>query len=190
MNVLNEVVVRKFLLGDVSPEELERIQEMAFADPDTFALIEATQEDLVDDFVNDELSSEEKERFQNYFLVQPGRRQDLRMGRALQQYWARDEQPVPDVATNVVVPQPRVSIFDWLRLRAATVSLIVLLLVAVGLLVVILTRRTDDSPRQARINPHLRSQRPAARRSTHQFNLLLHLRQRFSTHRLHPHDIR
>ena len=151
MNVLNEVVARKFLLGDVSPEELERIQELAFADPDTFALIEATQEDLIDDFVNDELSSDEKERFQNYFLVQPGQRQNLRMGRALQQYWARDEQPV--VKKPEPSPRPRPSIFDWL-LRPATVAVLpapvapalLALLVALGVLTIFIIWRGANPP--------------------------------------------
>jgi hypothetical protein len=152
-NVVNELIARRFLLGDLPVEERERMEELAFDDPETFALMQSAQDDLIDDFVNDELSSEERERFQNYFLAQPGRRQDLRIARALQQYLDREEQPVPNVATNVVVPQRRVSIFDWLRLRPATVSLVVLILVAVGLLVLILTRQTDDSPRQAQHQP-------------------------------------
>src|SRR5688572_432723 len=105
-NVMNELVARRFLLGDLSVEERERIEELAFDDPETFSLIQSAQDDLIDDFVNDELSSEERERFQNYFLAQPGRRQDLRIGRALQQYLGR-EQSVPHVANKVVVSQPR-----------------------------------------------------------------------------------
>lgn len=148
-NVMDDLMARRFLLGDVSVEERERIEELAFDDPETFAFMQSVQDDLIDDFVNDELSSEERERFQNYFLTQPGRRQDVRIGRALQMYLARDEQLLANAATNVVVLRPRVSIFDWLRLRPASVSLAVMLLVSVGLLVVILTRRTDDSQRQA-----------------------------------------
>jgi hypothetical protein len=151
-NVMNEPIARRFLLGDMSVEERGRIEELAFGDPETFALVQSAQDDLIDDFVNDELSSEERERFQNYFLAQPGRRQDTRIARALQQYLDR-EQSVPNVATKAVVSHPRISIFDWFRLRPATISLIVLLLLGVGLLVVILTRRTDDSPRQAQHQP-------------------------------------
>ena len=149
-NVMNELIARRFLLGDMSVEERERIEELAFGDPETFSLLQSAQDDLIDDFVNDELSSEERERFQNYFLAQPGRRQDLSIGRALQQYLGR-EQSVITVA-KVAVSQPMVSIFDWFRLHPATASLIVLLL-AVVLLVVILTRRTEDSPRQAQHQP-------------------------------------
>lgn len=142
--VINEVIARRFLLGELSAEEQARIEELAFQDPDTFAAIEASQEDLIDDFLNGELSPEEKDRFQNYFLVQPGRRQDLRMGRVLQQYLGRDEESVPDPASNVVIVQPKLLIFDWLRLRPALASLILAILLVI--MVIILARRGDDQP--------------------------------------------
>jgi hypothetical protein len=142
MKVIDDRMARRFLLGDVSSAEQERIQEMAFADPDTFTLIEAAQDDLIDDFVNDELSAEEKERFQNYFLVQPGRQQDIRIGRALQQYWAHKEQPITGLPDQTPKPPPKPPIFDWLRLRPATVALALLLVIlAAGLLAVYLAWR-------------------------------------------------
>lgn len=140
--VINEVIARRFLLGELSAEEQARIEEQAFEDPNTFAAIEASQEDLIDDFLNDELSPEEKDHFQNYFLAQPGRRQDLRMGRVLQQYLDRDE--VPEPASNVVIVQPKSSIFGWLRLRPALASLIAVILLA--LIIIVVTRRGDDQP--------------------------------------------
>jgi hypothetical protein len=155
MNVINEVIARRFLLGEISAEERDRIQELAFADPDTFALIEATEADLIDDFVNDELSFEEKERFQNYFLDQPGRRQDLRIGRALQQYWARNEESVAEVADrSVPTPQPKRSRFLWFDLRPATVAPVLLtLLVAVTLLGIYVTWRRGEPPMQVKHQP-------------------------------------
>lgn len=152
-NVMNESIARRFLLGDLPLEERERVEELAFDDPETFALMQSAQDDLIDDFVNGELSPEERERFQNYFLAQPGRRQDLRIGRALQQYLARDEQPAPNTATNVVVPGRRFWLFDWVRLHPATVSLAVLLLVGIGLLPVLTRRGGDDPQGQAQNQP-------------------------------------
>jgi len=152
-NVMDDLTARRFLLGDMSVEERERIEERAFDDPETFAFMQSAQDDLIDDFVNNELSPEERERFQNYFLAQPGRRQDLSIGRALRQYLDRDENSVPNLTTSVVVPGPRVSIFHWLRLSHATVLLILPLLIAVALLMVIITRRRDDPSRYARNLP-------------------------------------
>lgn len=92
--ILDEELARRFLLGQLSPEEQGRIEELAFTDPQSFAFIEAAEDDLIDEFVYDDLSSEEKDLFQKYFLAQPGRREHLRMARALRHNLEQDE-PAP-----------------------------------------------------------------------------------------------
>jgi hypothetical protein len=91
--MLDEVVARRFLLGQLSPDEQGRIEELAFDDPRSFEVLQAAEDDLIDEFVYDDLSSEERERFQEYYLAQPGRREDVRIAKALRGYFDR-EQPV------------------------------------------------------------------------------------------------
>ncbi|HET6976034.1 MAG TPA: hypothetical protein VFI24_06915 [Pyrinomonadaceae bacterium] len=88
--ILDEVVARRFLLGELSTEEQERIEELAFGDPQSFALLEAVEDDLIDEFVYNDLSAEERKRFQQYFLTQPGRSEDLRIADALRQHLDRE----------------------------------------------------------------------------------------------------
>lgn len=152
-SLINEVTARSFLLGELSSEELERIEEMAFDDPDTFTFIQAAQDDLIDDYVNDQLSSGEKESFQNYFLAQPGRRQDLRIGRALQQYLARDEEPVAAVASSSIPARPKMSIFDWMHLRPVALPLLSMILVAAVVLAIVVRTQRDDNPTIAHVEP-------------------------------------
>lgn len=144
--VINEATARKFLLGDIPGDEREQIQELAFEDPDAFSLIQAAQEDLLDDFINDELTAEEKERFQNYFLAQPGRRQDLSIAQALHQYWARDEPRAENVIDNDPSKLRRkFSLFDWFRLEPARLAWVLLIVVAATVIpILILTRQGDD----------------------------------------------
>jgi hypothetical protein len=94
--MLNEVVARRFLLGQLSPDEQGSIEELAFDDPKSFEVLQAAEDDLIDEFVYDDLSSEERERFQEYYLAQPGRREDVRIASALREYFER-EQPVPSL---------------------------------------------------------------------------------------------
>lgn len=144
--VINEVSARKFLLGDLPDEERDRIQELAFEDPDSLSLIEAAERDLLDEFLNDELSAEEKERFENHFLIQPGRRQDLRIAQTLQQYWARDETVVQNSTDNSINSPQKVSIFDWFRLRPATlVPVLLIIIAAVVVFIVMLMRRGEET---------------------------------------------
>jgi hypothetical protein len=77
----------------LSPDEQGRIEELAFDDPRSFEVLQAAEDDLIDEFVYDDLSSEERERFQEYYLAQPGRREDVRIAKALRGYFDR-EQPV------------------------------------------------------------------------------------------------
>ena len=94
--MIDEVVARRFLLGQLSPDEQGRIEELAFDDPQSFEVLQAAEDDLIDEFVYDDLSSEERNRFQEYYLAQPGRREDLRIASALREYFDR-EQPVPSL---------------------------------------------------------------------------------------------
>jgi hypothetical protein len=82
--ILDEVVARRFWLGQLSPEEQGRIEELAFDDPKWFAFLQAAEDDLIDEFVYDDLSSEERTLFEKHFLAQqPELREDVEVARAL-----------------------------------------------------------------------------------------------------------
>jgi len=103
--LVNDDLARRFLLGQVSPQEKDEIAELAFADPDTFSRLESVEDDLIDEFLQDELSPAERENFETHFLAQPGRRKNLKLSRALQHYIGNEDIPVP-----IVVPDNRVSV--------------------------------------------------------------------------------
>jgi hypothetical protein len=84
--LIDEAVARRFLLGQLPPEEQGRIEELAFEDVDTFAFLETVEDDLIDEFIQGDLSAEEKLRFENHFLSLPGRRNNLQVSRALQRH--------------------------------------------------------------------------------------------------------
>lgn len=83
---LDEAVARRFLLGQLPPEEQARIEELAFTDVDAFAFLESVEDDLIDEFIQGDLSAAEKRRFESHFLSLPGRRNNLQTSRALQQH--------------------------------------------------------------------------------------------------------
>jgi hypothetical protein len=146
--ILDEELARRFLLGQLSPEEQGRIEELAFTDPQSFAFLEAAEDDLIDEFVYDDLSYEERDSFQKHFLAQPGRREHLRMARALQHNLERDE------------PTPR-SLWERLRqwfylsglLIPATVGAALVVVAGLGLYVI--RKQTSNPP------PQLAEQHPS-----------------------------
>jgi len=95
---LDDVVGRRFWLGQLPPDEEERIQALAFEDPDTFVFLESIEDDLIDEFLHDELSEDEQRSFESHFMSQPGRGNDLKINRVLQQHF--DRIPPDTLPTN------------------------------------------------------------------------------------------
>src|SRR5262249_32828030 len=112
--VLDDVVARRFLLGQLPPEEAGRIQELAFEDRDEFVFLESVEDDLIDEFIHGELSADEQQSFESHFLSQPGRRHNLKISRVLQQHFnAVDDVPVP--------PEIKPSILGWFMVQSSWV---------------------------------------------------------------------
>lgn len=109
--IMDEVLARQFLLGQLSLEEQGRIEELAFTDPQTFTFLQAAEDDLIDEFVYDDLSDDERQRFEEHFLAQPGRRKDLRIARALRHSFEREPVAPPPS------PSPLPSLSLWERVR-------------------------------------------------------------------------
>ena len=85
--VLDDVLARRFLLGQLSPEEQGRIEELAFEDRDTFMFLESVENDLIDEFIQGDLSTDEEEHFKSHFLSLPGRRNNLEISEVMQQHF-------------------------------------------------------------------------------------------------------
>src|SRR5262249_59525799 len=66
---VDETLLVKYLLGDLSPEEEVRVEDRAFAEPDYLVVMEATEADLIDAYVRGDLSPAERRGFERRFLV-------------------------------------------------------------------------------------------------------------------------
>ena len=78
-----EMLLFKYLLGNLSEEEQVRIEDRAFADADYRVVLEATEADLIDAYVRGELSASERRAFEQRFLVSPQRRKKVTFARDL-----------------------------------------------------------------------------------------------------------
>ena len=65
----DEAVLRKYLLGNMSPEEQEEIELWLMSNEDAYCLLEAAEDDLIDDLLSGRLAVRDLDRFQTYFLV-------------------------------------------------------------------------------------------------------------------------
>ena len=81
--------IREYLLGSLTEAETERFDELSFTN-DSFAEdLKAAENELVDDFVNGELTGETLEKFDSHYLVSPLRREKVEFARSLQVFAER-----------------------------------------------------------------------------------------------------
>lgn len=73
----------RYLLGDLAEEERRRLEDAYFADDQLFEELEATETDLIDAYLRDELPADDHARFEAHFLSSPRRRARVDLARRL-----------------------------------------------------------------------------------------------------------
>ena len=87
-NLENELPLKPFLLGELKPEEQQRLEQQLMIDTAAFEELQRVEDELIDDYLSGTLSSGEKERFESVFLLPPERQQKLSFARTLRHYIA------------------------------------------------------------------------------------------------------
>ncbi|MBO0799997.1 MAG: hypothetical protein J2P31_14345, partial [Blastocatellia bacterium] len=86
----NDQLIIQYLLGSLSEDEVEKIEELSFIDGDFAVRVNAVENDLVDAYVNGGLSGDTLERFATSYLASPRRRTKVKTAETLRAY-ARKE---------------------------------------------------------------------------------------------------
>jgi hypothetical protein len=94
---VTEQQIKSYLLGELSEEEAERLEESLFTDDEVFSEVQAAEMSLVDEYVRNELSHEARTRFETQYLVTAERRQKVSEARLF-----HDE-------LNAIRPMPEIS---------------------------------------------------------------------------------
>ena len=89
--------IRRYLLGELSEEELDAVELRMLTDEDYYQQVLIAEEELMHEFVNNELSAADRARFQKKVLSMPQRHQDLNFIKALGHYANKN-------ASQTVVP--------------------------------------------------------------------------------------
>jgi hypothetical protein len=114
----NEGVIRRFMLGKASDEERSEVEQRLMVDNAFYEELSVVEDELIDDFLAGELSPDELETFNSYFLASPDRRTKLNFGRALRKYVSKEkghaqpvvEGPIRPPAPNETPIQPVIPI--------------------------------------------------------------------------------
>ena len=135
----NETLISQYLLGELTEEQQIEIEDLAFSDKKYLAGITSVENDLIDEYVRNELSPADRQRFESRFLASAERRKRVEFARALASVVT--EEPVP---TTTVVQASRSwswrdSLYAFINgltptARIAFVSAMPLLIIGVGYL--------------------------------------------------------
>src|SRR5690349_311562 len=87
---LTDALLREFLLGKTNDEERERIESLFLSDSQTRERVLALEQDLIEDYLEDNLTQEDKERFLSRFAQTEDQRRTLRITKSIKD-WAVTE---------------------------------------------------------------------------------------------------
>ena len=97
-------ILRTYLLGQSSPEDSSRFEERLLSDGSFYDELLIAEEELIDEYLTEELSEAERRHFESHFLLVTERQQQLRFARAFHKYVAVAGNSEAAEA-SVVVPQ-------------------------------------------------------------------------------------
>src|ERR1044072_9466848 len=91
-DVEQEAELRRYLLGQLTLEEQVLIEQRLFLDSEYAQLAQSVEDDLIDDYVRDDLTEAEREEFGTRFL-KGAYGDDISIAQALDRYLASEVQP-------------------------------------------------------------------------------------------------
>jgi hypothetical protein len=116
--VYDDGLVTGYLLGFLSPEEMERCDERSIADEEFAWRLSAVENDLVDAYVRDELSGETLDRFRSAYLASPRGREKVAFAET---FWSTAQRSAaPQAGGRQAVARPGAAL-RWALAAAALV---------------------------------------------------------------------
>ncbi|MDQ6785885.1 MAG: hypothetical protein M3033_03585 [Acidobacteriota bacterium] len=103
-NNKNQELIKRYLLGEASAEEAERLEDLYFADNEAFEQLSIGEDELVSDYVQNRLAPTEREQFETVFLRTAERQDKVKI--AGQLYKAAEQENIVFAAekSNIAAP--------------------------------------------------------------------------------------
>jgi len=138
---MTDALVREFLLGKLADEERERIENLFLTDPQTKERVLSLEDELIEEYLEDNLTEADKERFLARYAQTDEQRRKLRITKSIKD-WAVTQAKAPQTAAATVSLWNRL----WTRLRlkpAFAVPIAVTIVIAIVLAVVWLNSQME-----------------------------------------------
>lgn len=169
-NSEDRIAVRKYLLGNLRDEvRMRQIEEQTLLEDDFLEKLSIAEDELLDDYLDGTLTGDEQERFTEFFLNSPERKQKLRLLENLRRYAKKSHAPVVKK-----IAREKFRFYDWRGLfssAALRFALVVLVLIGIGFGVWRVGFYQSDADRGlAQLRAAYRGKRPSESRTTANFD--------------------
>jgi hypothetical protein len=159
--------MRNYLLGSLEAERRATLEESILCDPGVYEELLVLEEELIDQYITNNLSPSERQRFETNFLVTAERQNKLRFGRLLRRYLDSSQPvyvPPDDIPVTTVrhdeIHAPATKFFSFAAGKSATLAVSTAVVVSFIILALVcwcITRKPeqhtvqDDSSRYVRV---------------------------------------
>jgi hypothetical protein len=97
--------IRDYLLGNLGADRRAALEESILCDAEIYEDLLITEEELIDQYLANDLSPSERQQFDSNFLITAKRQENLRFGRLLRRYLNSQPVPVPPDEVPVTARQ-------------------------------------------------------------------------------------
>lgn len=136
---ISDALLRQFLLGTTQDEERQRIEGLFLTDSDLRERVLGVEQDLIEDYLENSLTSADKERFLKLYAQTPEQQQKLRITKSIKD-WAVSEAVKTEPVSHPVLPSSKKRL--WLRPTVA-VPIALAIVITIVFAIVWLNRRNE-----------------------------------------------
>jgi hypothetical protein len=128
---VTDALLRQYLLGNVDDEERQRIESLFLTDSTMRERVVATEQDLIEDYLEDSLTPADKERFLLHYAQTPKQQRKLRITKSIKDWAVTEASSTQTIPVKVTGGSGRA----WLRMKPVfvipvAVAIIVAIVVA------------------------------------------------------------
>lgn len=104
-NAPDDSQIRRYLLGQLPVDKKTAFEEEYFLNAATLMQMEIAEEELIDDYLAQQLSRDERRSFEQFFLTTPQRKEKLHFAEALREH-SQGASRRDGMASKSTIPQP------------------------------------------------------------------------------------
>lgn len=112
---VSDALLRAFLLGNIADDERERIENLFLTDSQERERILSAEQDLIEDYLEDNLTPEDKQKFIGLYAQTPEQQQKLKISKSIKDWAIRETAALPQATGTTVSIWNRLRAWSWLK---------------------------------------------------------------------------